>query len=42
VANALAEKGQNKEETISEIRRVFNAELDSATAEASGSFQKPK
>ena len=37
VANALAEKGLDKEETIREIRQVFNTELDSPTAEASGS-----
>jgi Domain of unknown function (DUF5076) len=39
VANALHEqKGWDKDETIREIRRVFNAELDSPTAEPSGEF----
>ncbi len=39
VANALHEqKGWDKNETIREIRRVFNAELDSPTAEPSGEF----
>jgi len=39
VANALNEdKGWDKAESIREIRRVFNAELDSPTAEASGKF----
>ena len=39
VANALHEqKGWKKDETIREIRRVFNAELDSPTAEPSGEF----
>jgi len=37
VANALHEqKGWDKDETVREIRRVFNAELDSPTAEPSG------
>jgi hypothetical protein len=41
VANALNEqKGWDKAETIREIRRVFNAELDSPTAEPSGEFLK--
>jgi len=39
VANALHEqKGWDKNETIREIRRVFNAELDSPTAVPSGEF----
>ncbi len=39
VANALHEqKGWDTNETIVEIRRVFNAELDSPTAEVSGKF----
>ena|SRR5579872_2314991 len=39
VANALCEaKGWDKNETVREIRRVFNAELDSPTAEPSGKF----
>ena len=39
VANALhEEKGWDKAETIREIRRVFNAELDSPTDEATGKF----
>lgn len=39
VANALnEEKGWDKAETIREIRRVFNAELDSPTAKATGKF----
>jgi len=39
VANALnEEKGWDKAETIREIRRVFNEELDSPTAEATGEF----
>jgi hypothetical protein len=39
VANALHEqKGWDKDETIREIRRVFNAELDSPTAEPTGGF----
>ena len=42
VANALAEKGLDKEETVHEIRRVFNTELDSATSQASGSFPDRK
>jgi uncharacterized protein DUF5076 len=41
VANALnEEKGWDKAETIREIRRVFNDELDSPTAEATGGFLK--
>ena len=40
VANALRDaKGWDSNETIQEIRRVFNAELDSPTAEASGGFR---
>jgi uncharacterized protein DUF5076 len=36
VANALNEaKGWDKAETVQQIRRVFNAELDSPTADAS-------
>ena len=31
-------KGWDKEHTITEIRKVFNAELDAPTAEASGNF----
>jgi hypothetical protein len=42
VANAMAEKGHEKEDTIREIRRVFDAELDSATAHVSGNFQNSK
>jgi hypothetical protein len=39
VADALHDaKGWNKSETVAEIRRVFNAELDSPTAEPSGQF----
>jgi len=39
VANALnEEKGWDKAMTIREIRRVFNAELDAPTAQASGNF----
>jgi hypothetical protein len=39
VANALSEaKGWNRAETIQEIRRVFNAELDTPTADPSGKF----
>ena len=39
VANALHEqKGWDKDETLREIRRVFNAELDSPTAEPEGGF----
>jgi hypothetical protein len=39
VANARHErKGWAKAETTSEIRRVFNAELDSPTDEPSGKF----
>lgn len=39
VSNALHDaKGWNKVETIQEIRRVFNAELDNPTAEPSGQF----
>lgn len=39
VADALhKQKGWEVNETIAEIRRVFNAELDSPTAEASGKF----
>jgi Domain of unknown function (DUF5076) len=41
VANALnEEKGWNKAETIREIKRVFNDELDSPTAEPTGGFLK--
>ena len=37
VANALNEaKGWDRTETIREIRRVFNAELDTPTADPSG------
>jgi hypothetical protein len=37
VANALNEaKGWDKNETVREIRRVFNAELDEPTADPSG------
>lgn len=39
VADALhGAKGWDKKETIDEIRRVFNAELDDPTAEPSGQF----
>jgi len=39
VANALHEiKGLDKAATIAEIRRVFNAELDSPTADPYGRF----
>ena len=39
VANALRDaRGWDVSETIAEIRRVFNAELDDPTAEASGQF----
>jgi len=39
VANALYDaKGWAKNETVEEIRRVFNAELDDPTAEPSGKF----
>jgi hypothetical protein len=39
VANALYEaKGWDKAETVKEIRRVFNAELDEPTADPSGGF----
>lgn len=39
VANALREyKGWDQAETVSEIRRVFNAELDTPTATPSGKF----
>ena len=39
VANALKEeKGWDKAESIREIRRVFNAELDSPTAKGSRKF----
>jgi len=39
VANALHDmKGWDKAETIQEIRRVFNAELDSPTAQPQGGF----
>lgn len=39
VANALNEaKGWDRWETIQEIRKVFNAELDSPTADPSGQF----
>lgn len=40
VAHALhGAKGWDKKETIQEIRRVFNAELDEPTAEPSGQFR---
>jgi hypothetical protein len=42
VANAMAEKGHKKEDTVREIRKVFTAELDSATAEVSGAFENSK
>jgi hypothetical protein len=42
VANAMAEKGHKKKDPIREIRRVFNAEFDSATADVSGTFQNSK
>lgn len=39
VANALHEaRGWDPAETVSEIRRVFNAELDNPTANPSGAF----
>ena len=39
VADALyGSKGWDKAETIREIRRVFNAELDAPTAEPEGKF----
>jgi hypothetical protein len=39
VANALHDaKGWDKGETVEEIRRVFNAELDGPTADPSGQF----
>lgn len=39
VADALQEaKGWDKKETVAEIRRVFNAELDDPTAEPTGRF----
>jgi hypothetical protein len=39
VANALSEaKGWDQAETVQEIRRVFNAELDKPTADPSGKF----
>ena len=39
VANALSEaKGWDRAEIIQEIRRVFNAELDTPTADPSGKF----
>jgi len=39
VANALHEqKKLDRDETLKEIRRVFNAELDSPTAEPTGKF----
>lgn len=39
VANALHDaKGWDKVETVREIRRVFNAELDGPTADPSGQF----
>jgi hypothetical protein len=39
VANALHEaKGWDKAETVREIKRVFNAELDDPTADPSGKF----
>jgi hypothetical protein len=39
VADALHEqKGWDKTETVWEIKRVFNAELDSPTAQSTGKF----
>ena len=39
VANAMLEdKGWEKGETIREIRKVFNAEMDSPTAQPTGRF----
>lgn len=39
VANALHEqKKLDRDQTLKEIRRIFNAELDSPTAEPSGKF----
>ncbi len=39
VANALREaKGWDQAETVQEIRRVFNAELDKPTSDPSGKF----
>ena len=39
VANALHDaKGWDKAETVQEIKRVFNAELDEPTADPSGQF----
>lgn len=39
VADALHDqKGWDRNETVAEIRRVFNAELESATATPSGKF----
>ena len=39
VAKALSEaKGWDQAETVQEIRRVFNAELDKPTADPSGKF----
>lgn len=39
VANALHDaKGWDEKDTVAEIRRVFNAELDDPTAEPSGQF----
>lgn len=41
VADAMRQqKGWDKAQTIREIRRVFNEELDSPTAEAEGGFLK--
>jgi len=41
VADAMyQQKGWDKTETVREIRRVFNAELDSPTAEPVGKFQR--
>jgi hypothetical protein len=41
VANAMhEEKGWDKADSIREIKRVFNEELESATAKVSGKFLK--
>jgi hypothetical protein len=41
VADAMyQQRGWDKGETVREIRRVFNAELDSPTVEPIGKFQK--
>ncbi len=43
VADAMQQqKGWDKSETIHEIRRVFNAELDSPTADPSGKLHRPQ